>query len=145
MTATETCIRELEKAGLLNKDSTYEGLIGEAVKELLLVFQKQGHSGYSAQATASIFHKLIEGRPLSPLTNAEDEWMEVNPGLFQSCRASSVFINKNESDKPYTIEGKVFSDDDGATYFTNKDSRVYFDLPGFPPKTEYIILKASAE
>jgi len=142
VSATDTCIKELERAGLLSKESDYDGMLGEAVKELLLVFQKQGHSGYSAQATASIFYKLIKGEPLTPLTpltDSPEDWFEVSPGLFQSSRVSSVFINKNEEDKrPYTIEGKAFSDDGGQSYFTSRDSRVYFDLPGFPPKTEYV-------
>jgi len=141
MTMTDTNIEELKRAGLFDSDSDYNGMIGEAVKELLLVFQKQGHSGYSAQLTASIFYKLIKGEPLSPLTNDPSEWMEVYPGTFQSTRISHVFINKNESEKPYTIDGKAFSDDGGKSYFTSVESRVHFDLPGFPPKTEYVILK----
>jgi hypothetical protein len=141
MTATDAAIEELKRAGLFDRDSDYGGMIGEAVKELLLVFQKQGHSGYSAQVTASIFHKLIKGEPLSPLTNDPSEWMEVGSSVFQSIRVSHVFINKNESERPYTIDGKVFSDDGGKSYYISIDSRVYFDLPGFPPKTEYVILK----
>lgn len=140
MSMTDVHIKELEKAGLFDKDSDYDGMLGEAVKELLLVFQKQGHSGFSAQATASIFHKLIKGEPLSPLTESADEWMEVASGLFQNTRVPNVFIEKNKSEKPYTLYGKAFSDDGGKTYFTNIDSRVHFELPGFPPKTEYIIL-----
>jgi len=142
MSTTDTCIKELERAGLFSKDSDYEGMIGEAVKELLLTFQKQGHSGFSAQLTANIFHKLIKGEPLSPLTDDPNEWMEINDSLLQNTRVSTVFIDKKESPKPYTIEGKAFSDDGGKSYFTSRDSRVYFDLPGLPPKTEYIILKA---
>lgn len=142
MSMTDTHIKELELAGLFKKDSDYEGALGEAVKELLLVFQKQGHSGYSAQATASIFYRLVKGEPLSPLTSAEYEWNEIQPGLFQSTRVSHVFINKNKEDqRPYTIQGKSFSDDGGQTYWTSRDSIVHFDLPGFPPKTEYLNVK----
>ena len=139
MTTTDVCIEELRRAGLLNKDSDYDGMLGEAVKELLLVFQKQGHSGYSAQATASIFYKLVKGEPLSPLTDDPSEWMEVTDNILQNRRVSNVFIDKTVSDKPYTLDGKVFSDDGGKSYWTSKDSRVHFDLPGFPPETEYVI------
>ncbi len=141
MTTTDRCIEELKRAGLFDKDSDYDGMIGEAVKELLLVFQKQGHSGYSAQITANIFYKLIKGDPLTPLTNDKSEWNEIGPGVLQSNRASHCFIEKETSDKPYTIEGKIFSDDGGKTFFTSRESRVYFDLPGFPPETERVILK----
>lgn len=143
MSTTDTCIKELERAGLFAKDSDYNGMIGEAVKELLLVFQKQGHSGHSAQRTAAIFHSLVKGEPLSPLTDSPDEWSEVSDGIFQSNRVSFVFIDKNEEDKrPYTIEGKAFSDDGGQSYWTSKESRVHFDLPGFPPKTEYVNVRS---
>ena len=139
MSATDTCIKELDRAGLFSKESDYEGMLGEAVKELLLVFQKQGHSGYSAQSTASIFYRLVKGEPLSPLTDSPDEWNEVSEGLLQNNRVSTVFIDKNKEDKrPYTIEGKAFSDDGGQSYWTSKESCVHFDLPGFPPKTEYV-------
>lgn len=141
MTTTDSNIEELKRAGLFGSDSDYGGMIGEAVKELLLTFQKQGHSGSSAQITAHLFYKLIKGEPLSPLTNDPSEWMEVTDNILQSRRVSNVFIDKDKSDKPYTLDGKAFSDDGGVTYFTNMKSRVNFDLPGFPPKTEYVILK----
>ena len=40
---------ELKLAGLFNKDSDYGGEIGKAVLELVNVFEKQGHSGFSAE------------------------------------------------------------------------------------------------
>lgn len=139
MSATEDCIKEMERAGFFGKDSDYDGMIGEAVKELLLVFQKQGHSGASAIRTATIFHRLIMGHPLLELTSDPDEWIDHGNGVLQNNRCSHVFIDKSESERPYTIEGKAFSDDGGKSYFTSRDSRVYFDLPGFPPKTEHVI------
>ena len=145
MSMTDTLIKELDRAGFFSKESDYEGMIGEAVKELLLVFQKQGHSGASAYRTAAIFHSLIKGEPLSPLTSAPEEWNEVTPGTLQSNRVSHVFIEKAEDPRPYTIDGKAFSDDGGKSYFTSRDSRVHFDLPGYPPKTEHIILDPKGE
>lgn len=141
MTTTDVCVGELKRAGLFDKDSAYDGMIGDAVKELLLAFQKQGHSGYSAKLTAEIFYKLVMGEALSPLTGSDDEWNEVSDGLYQSRRVSHVFIDKTKSPDPYTIDGKAFSDDGGKTYFTNFDSIVYFKLPGFPPKTEYVLIE----
>jgi hypothetical protein len=35
--------------------------------------------------------RLIAGKPLSPLTGVDDEWMEVGDGVFQNIRCSSVF------------------------------------------------------
>src|ERR1019366_780066 len=145
MSTTDTCIQELERAGLFKKDSDYEGMIGDAVKELLLVFQKQGHSGYSAQLTATIFGKLIKGEPLTPLTDDPSEWMEVTDDILQSNRISHVFIEKAGDPRPYTIDGKAFSDDGGQTFYTSRDSRVHFNLPGYPPKTERVVLDSKGE
>lgn len=143
MTATDTAIEELKRAGLLSKESDYDGMIGEAVKELLLVFQKQGHSGFSANYTATLFKKLVAGDVLSPLTDDASEWGEVSPGLFQSTRCSHVF--REGGGKAYTIQGKVFSDNGGRSYYQNRESRVYFDLPGYPPETERVILPESKQ
>jgi hypothetical protein len=49
---------ELKKAGLFDKDSDYGGMLGEDVSELIAVFAKQGHSGYSAMMTRELFYKL---------------------------------------------------------------------------------------
>jgi len=136
MSVTEVAIEELKRAGLFDKDSDYGGMIGGAVEELLLVFQKQGHSGFSAQLTADLFRRLVRGEVLSPLTNDPSEWMKVEGGLYQNNRCSHVFM---ESGRAYTIDGKAFSDDGGVSWFTSRESRVYFDLPGLPPQTERVI------
>ena len=145
MTMTEMCLKELERSGLLSKDSDYGGMVGEAVRELLLLFQKQRHSGGSAILTVESFYRLVKGEPLSPLTSDPSEWMEVTEGLLQSNRAPNVFIKKTESNRPYKIDGRAFSDDGGKSFFISKDSRVYFDLPGYPPKTEYVVLESKHE
>ena len=71
MTETDRSIEELKIAGLFDKDSDYEGMVGKAVQELLKVFQKQGHSGASASIVASIFHNLVKGESLSHVTGEE--------------------------------------------------------------------------
>lgn len=50
--------KELTKVGLFDKDSDYDGMLGEGVLELITVFAAQGHSGYSAQMTRELFSKL---------------------------------------------------------------------------------------
>lgn len=62
---TDWAIRNLELAGLLSKESDYDGAIGEAVKELLLVLQKQGHSGASHAQTIIVFNKVAAGKSLT--------------------------------------------------------------------------------
>lgn len=50
--------KELTRVGLFDKDSDYDGMLGESVLVLITVFAAQGHSGYSAQLTRELFHKL---------------------------------------------------------------------------------------
>lgn len=87
---------ELKLAGLFDKDSDYEGMIGEAVMELIQTFAKQDHSGCSAGLTREIFDKLSSFKPLTELTDSLDEWMKVgeDKGLgtcWQSKRCPSCF------------------------------------------------------
>lgn len=49
---------QLQKVGLFDKDSDYDGELGKAVLELITVFANQGHSGYSAELTIQLFSKL---------------------------------------------------------------------------------------
>lgn len=57
---TDHAKTELTKAGLFDKDSDYDGMLGEAVLELITTFAAQGHSGYSAQMTRELFYKLSD-------------------------------------------------------------------------------------
>jgi len=88
---------ELDRVGLFDEDSDYNGMIGKAVLELLDTFAKQGHSGFSAALTTELFDKLVRFEPLSPITDDPEEWMDVteygspdNP-LWQSQRNPACF------------------------------------------------------
>lgn len=88
---------ELKLAGLLDKDSDYDGMLGEAVLELVKVFAKQGHSGFSAHQTLQIFNEVANYRPLTPIGKSKDEWMDVTDmgadgkGLWQNKRRGTTF------------------------------------------------------
>lgn len=88
---------ELRRAGLFDEDSDYDGLVGRAVMDLVHAFADQGHSGFSAHYVASIFERLVERKPLTPLSDAADEWMHIeedvagNAITWQSRRAAACF------------------------------------------------------
>jgi hypothetical protein len=105
MSLVEHAKRELEFAGLFSKDSDYEGMLGEAVLELVEKFAQQGHSGFSAGMTLRIFNQVARFKPLGPVTDNPDEWMEVgeDKGLG-TCRQ-----NRRQS--------SCFSYDGGKTYY----------------------------
>lgn len=132
---------EIKLAGLLDSDSAYDGMIGQALMDLSQVFCSQGHSGMSASLTSGLFKKLIDGDVLTPLSGdrKSNEWVEVTDSRRQNKRCSHCFWD-DKDDLPYTIEGRAFSDDKGESYYTSKDSRVNFEVPGYPPKTEYVTL-----
>lgn len=65
MTETEWAIRNLELAGWMDKDSDYDGMIGEAVKKLLIEHSKEGHSGASHYTTVHLFKKVACGEALT--------------------------------------------------------------------------------
>lgn len=87
--------RELEIAGLFDKESDYSGGIGKAALEIVEVFAKQGHSGFSALLTIDVVSKLMSYKPLTPLTDDAAEWLDVSEmsgePLWQSKRQSSSF------------------------------------------------------
>lgn len=146
----ENIFRELDKADLLNGNNMYGDLLGKSALELYLDFNDQGHSGTSAYATLDIFTRLVKGLPLTPLTGESNEWetigYEKDRIRYQNKRCSAVFgyfyINERRFEA-YLIDGRIFSDDGGKTFYTNEKSNVYIDeFPYYPPtEPERVILK----
>ena len=125
--------RELKAAGLYDEDSDYGGMLAKGVESLIRSFSRQGHSGFSAGMTITLFEKLARFEPLGPLTGEPDEWNEVADGVLQNKRCSHVFF---ENGKAHDIDGIVFRDEDGSTY-TGKDSFVDITFP-YTPTTRYV-------
>lgn len=125
--------RELTAAGLFKKDSDYDGMLGDAVLELVKVFSRQGHSGFSASMCIEAFKIVASFEPMIPLQGTDDEWVAVSEGLFQNNRCSHVFKN---AEGAYDIEGKIFREPDGCC-FTNSESHVAISFP-YTPTKEYV-------
>lgn len=100
---------ELEKAGLFDKDSDYEGAIGKAVMDLCACFAKQGHSGFSAEMTRDLFNRVSQFKNLTPITSDPDEWIDQSgPSgypLWQNKRNSCLF-SKDGGKTWYDIDSK---------------------------------------
>lgn len=91
MSLVDHAERELELSGY---GAEYDGMIGETVMELVKVFANQGHSGFSAMQTAAIFNELAQFKPLGPLTDSSEEWMDLTDyesGLYQNRRRPDAF------------------------------------------------------
>lgn len=98
MSLVEHAKEELKRAGLFEKDSDYEGMLGDAVLELIEKFAAQGHSGFSAYQTIAIFERLAKFQTLTPITSDPAEWMCVSEhfegkSVHQNLRNPAVFSN----------------------------------------------------
>ena len=137
--------RELELAGY-KKDDTEDGpnkWLREGTLELLKVFSDQEHSGMSAPYAISLFTRLAECKPLTPLTGEESEWgTEVDDN--QNNRFPGIF--REPDGRAYWIRGIVFwewgenekTGEKYKSYFTCRESRVDVKFPfTVPDKPEY--------
>ena len=123
------CKEELERAGCFDSEKDfYGGLTGKSVFELCKVFDEQGHSGMSASVVGSLFKRLIDGLPLTPLTGEDDEWIEHSDGSFQNRRYGSVFKRNGLA---YDHNARIFVDRNGVTY-TSACSRKKVEFPYLP-------------
>lgn len=117
--------RELKIAGIDSSD-VYGDMLYKAVLELIRVFVQQGHSGYSAAWTVSLFQKLASWEALSPLSNNPEEWMDVDGGtLWQNIRQSSCF--SHDGGKTYYDQNKPQRDEAGQIV-RNEDGRIVYEV-----------------
>jgi hypothetical protein len=109
--------------------------MNSGIIQIVEIFSRQGHSGFSAAYAIRLLEKLLRFEPLTPLTGHDDEWGDVTDEFFQNKRCFHVFKEKTTG-RAYDIDGKIFRDPDGSC-FTNADSRVYIEFP-YTPKREYV-------
>ena len=102
--------KELELIGALDD-------FHEVYEPYLKIFSNQGHSGGSASIVLPILCKLLNKKPLSPLTSDCNEWRDVSKEsgypLWQNKRDSEAFSKDG---------GKTFvmlDDPDFKNYFKN--------------------------
>lgn len=124
--------RELELAGMFDEDSDYDGAIGEAVMGLIDVFAAQGHSGFSAGITQSIFNQLASYKPLSELTNDPDEWCEIAEDVVDG-KKFKMYQSKRSP--------VCFSRDGGKTYWNIDEMECR--IPGKEPMHTSVDRKVS--
>lgn len=117
-----------EEPGGVNK------LMEDDILELMEVFSKQGHSGFSANYCIETFSRLAKFKPIVPLFGTDDEWAEPfdSEGTRQNKKLHSVF--KEANGKCYDIDAVIFYDVSRCgekIHFTNKKSRRYIKFPYF--------------
>lgn len=142
MSLIEHTKKELNLAGFFDKEKDfYGGKTGKAVLELIEVFSKQGHSGMSSSVIRNTFNSLASYKTITPLTGGDSEWCEVSDGIFQNNRCSNIFKQEGIfNGQAYNIDGRVFSDDGGKTWFTCKKSCIPITFP-YNTNTKSIYIK----
>lgn len=65
MNEQEWAIKNIEMAGLCDKDSDYGGKIGDALKEIVNIHFAQGHSGISHAIAVYLINKILSGQSLT--------------------------------------------------------------------------------
>ena len=138
----EYAVDELKHLRKDNEPDEMQDEIEKAILEVVKVFSEQGHSGFSASYCISILHRLLQYKNITPLTGEDDEWEEVGEGVYQNKRRSSVFKQADRfNGQAYDIEGKIFSDDGGKTWYTNSKSFTPITFPYYGGEPERIIIK----
>lgn len=147
---------ELDAIGL-TEDSPDEmnQMMRKHILKMVQVFADEGHSGFSASYALSVLTRLLDFKPLGPLTGEDSEWVYVGDDgvspVYQNKRCSFVFKG---AEGAYNINGKVFwewfKDEETGEYFkssfTNSDSRVPVEFPYVIPKEpEYIYAGEGSE
>lgn len=129
---------ELDRIGMID-DGDMNGMMRKHLLHMVKEFADEGHSGFSASYALQCLKKLLNFKPLSPLTGNDDEWHDVSSisgkPHFQNKRCGSVFKDGKDG-QAYDIDGKVFwewaKDEDGKpykSYYTSRDSRVPVTFP----------------
>lgn len=121
--------------------------IDKNILDIIEMFSKQGHSGSTAMYTINMLDKLLSYKPITPLTGEDNEWEKLDYGddiAYQNKRCPSVF--KTADGKCYNTEAKVFSDDNGHTWYTSGDSREYITFPyEVPTNPESVLINNNTQ
>lgn len=123
-------------------DLKMERVLYDNVLELIETFSKQDHSGSTAPFVLALFKELATWRPITPLTGNNEEWNDVNDGLYQNKRCPCIFKNI-QSGEAYTIEGIVFKTENEDGWYTNKYSHIPITFPYTPTNPKRIVVKQS--
>jgi hypothetical protein len=139
---------ELERIG--DQNDSMQQSMNRDILQIVEMFSEQGHSGFSASYALNMITRLLDWKPITPLTGEDDEWCDVpkwdkDKNCQQNKRCSAVFRYNFDNSTAIYIDGKVFSDDGGKTWWNNRNSRVPVIFPyKIPDKPERIILEDGA-
>jgi hypothetical protein len=121
-------------------------VITNDIIEILTLFKKYN----LGKEEAHLISRLMAWKPINPLTGEDDEWSPVpewdkDRKTQQNKRCSAVFRDNYDNSTAHYIDGKVFSDDGGKSWWSGKGSSIKVTFPfDIPDKPERIILEDGA-
>lgn len=119
----------------------YQHKANKDVMDIVELFAKQGHSGFSAGYVLSVLDRLLRFKPITPLTGKDEEWKQVDDESYQNVRCSSVFKRNGIC---YDIDEYIFTDDGGLNWYCasgNVKPLTELEFPYLPspfPKKVYV-------
>ena len=144
MSGIDFARRELEILEKQAEADSPEGLemqkyVTKCVIDLMEVFSKQGHSGLSASYVANLFDRLVQFKPLSPLTGEDDEWEPIGGGEYQNKRCPSVF--KDADGHVHNSDYWYKKDEDTGLTYCDIDCFQGIHFPYIPEESKLLDLK----
>lgn len=129
---------ERELAEMRATGEEMDAMMADCLEEMVLVFSTQGHSGFSASYARQVLDRLLDFKPVGPLTGTEEEWTYLDYGcddmVAQNKRCGHVFLRADGT--AYDSSARVFREPSGAC-FTSGNSRVDITFP-YTPSVEYV-------
>lgn len=109
--------------------------ISEDKKREIMNLINQTEQNASQPEITKMLKRLLDFKPLSPLTGEDDEWNKVDDYIeddkatYQNKRYFSVF-KRGKNGKAYDITARIFSTDGGKSWhFIGKESKEYISFP----------------
>ena len=109
--------------------------ISEDKKREIMNLINQTEQSASQLDITEMLKRLLDFKPLSPLTGEDDEWEKVDDYIeddkatYQNKRYLSVF-KRGKNGKAYNFRARIFSTDGGKSWhFMGSESREYISFP----------------
>lgn len=122
---------EIEKRlNKINKNNEYEqNLITKNILSILNLIKKYDFNKEDCYRIC----RLLNWKPIIPLTGIEEEWNIVEKDLEQNKLCSAVFRYNKANNTAHYIDGKIFSNNGGISWFTNGESHIDITFPFIVP------------
>lgn len=130
-----------------SSDFNIQKAMNNSILEIVKTFNEQHYSGYTATYCLNILDRLLNYKPITPLTGEDDEWEAIDFDeniKYQNKRCPQIFKDKNNN--TFNVEGKIFSYDNGHTWTSTNESSIDVSFPYVVPNSpEKIIVDTSKQ